>query len=79
MMRALIVVLALFGAIAPVAAARSVAVAHASAVCADYPNQAAAAGAMAPSRARTTISVRNIASLSIGISASVVRCWCVLT
>jgi len=45
MMRALIVVVALFGALAPAAAARSLdagPIAHASAVCANYSNQAAA-------------------------------------
>ena len=45
MMRTLIVVLALLGAIAPAAAARSLdaaPVAHAARSCADYPNQAAA-------------------------------------
>ena len=44
-MRTLIVVVALFGALAPAAAARSLdaaPIAHVSAVCADYPNQAAA-------------------------------------
>ena len=45
MMRTLIVVVALLGAIVPAAAARSLdaaPIAHASAVCAQYPNQAAA-------------------------------------
>src|SRR3954465_5392205 len=45
MLRALIVVVALFGALAPAAAARSLdagPIAHGSAVCANYSNQAAA-------------------------------------